>query len=422
MSDRMSDELLDARLSAFLAQRAEEIAAQAPQTEVVAVHVADRVSASRGWLTRWRILPSAARLGFGLALLLLALLAYGIVASRLPARPLTNGPIAFVDGADIVIVGADGTGQHTLAAVQAADVGAACCLVVYSPDGSRLLAVTGSSIEVMNADGTGRTEVLRGVRLGLPVWSPDGRRIAVSAAVQGFTQILVVDIDGGSPKSVSSGLLYAVGPAWSHDGRWIAFGGARSSMTQQALFVVAADGTGLRQVGPAMPPGSSVASVRPAWSPDDRSIALDVGSFTDRQWVIDTVAADGTGFRTLLPDGLQGFVPVWSPDGSWIAFAGWRTGGQAADLYVIRPDGGGARRLAVDVSWFDHPWSPDGKLIAFAHGLAGTTGTIDSPADVSLAANMRYADLRAIRPDGSGERIVATRRVTGAIAWPADWR
>jgi TolB protein len=300
-----------------------------------------------------------------------------------------------------------------LTTVQPPDAGAICCWVTYSPDGSRLLTGNGSSVDVMNADGTARREILHGGALGYPTWSPDGSRVAVAMAVEGYTQIFVVDIAGGAPQQLTTGLLSAFEPTWSHDGRRIALGGAKTSLTRQAIFVMAADGADLHQVGPDMPGGSTVADSGPMWSSDDHTIAFDVGSEpgTEPRSVIDMVAADGTGFRLLLPDGLQGSVPIWSPDGSWIAFAGWHPGARTADLYVVRPDGSGARRLATDVSLFDHPWSPDGTSIAFAHLAsqpAGNSGT-------------RYADLREIRLDGSDELVVAAHEESGTVIWPHAW-
>lgn len=405
MSDGMSDDQLDARLRAFLVRRAEEIAADAPPSDVVALRLMDRARSEHGPLAWWRNQPSAVRVAIALALTLAAVAALAIAASRLTPRPPTNGPITFLDGANIVIVNADGSGQRTLTTAQPSDVGSDCCWAAYSADGSMLLVGSSSSIEVMNADGSERRDVMRGVGLGGPVWSPDGHRIAAASAVQGFTQIFVVDIDGGSPEQVTHGLVYAGNPAWSHDGKWLAFAGARTTIAEQALFVVAADGTGLRQVGPEAPDGLSLGTA--AWSPDDRSIAFEVGSNDVKEWHIDMVAADGTAFRPLLPAGLEGFAPAWSPSGVWIAFTGWPVGGQSGDLYIIRPDGTDPRKLAVDVS-SDHPWSPDGAFIAFAHQLAETIG----------GPSTGYADLREIRPDGTGEHIVAAHQVNGTIAWP----
>src|SRR5215210_2256325 len=58
-------------------------------------------------------------------------------------------------------------------------------------------------------------------------------------------------------------------------------------------------------------------------------------------------------------------TPSWSPDGQQLVFTGYDGG--LSDLFVVRRDGGGLRRLTEDKYADLHPvWSPDGKSIAFA--------------------------------------------------------
>src|ERR687898_1223589 len=58
-------------------------------------------------------------------------------------------------------------------------------------------------------------------------------------------------------------------------------------------------------------------------------------------------------------------TPAWSPDGQHLVFTGYDGG--LSDLFVVRRDGSGLRRLTEDKYADLHPvWSPDGKTIAFA--------------------------------------------------------
>ena len=90
----------------------------------------------------------------------------------------------------------------------------------------------------------------------------------------------------------------------------------------------------------------------PAISPDGQSIAF---SYKGDLFVVPT--AGGTA-RQLTTNAAYDAYPVWSPDGSRIAFASSREG--SLDVYVISKDGGSPRRLTTHsadetpVTWSDN--------------------------------------------------------------------
>ena len=82
------------------------------------------------------------------------------------------------------------------------------------------------------------------------------------------------------------------------------------------------------------------------------------------------VGPDGSDER-LLTDAVPALWPVWSPDRSRVAFvsldpAAGAEAGEQIDLYVVGADGAGLKRLAGDVAAHTAPvWSPDGSRIAY---------------------------------------------------------
>ena len=107
------------------------------------------------------------------------------------------------------------------------------------------------------------------------------------------------------------------------------------------------------------------------WSPDGGSLLLDRIE-SDRS-VIEVVQADGSDERVLVEGPMDEGpgAPVWSPDGSRIAFV--RTPGEpgnfALEFWVIGADGRGEVRVGIgDVdTWAGGPvWSPDSQRIAWA--------------------------------------------------------
>ena len=81
----------------------------------------------------------------------------------------------------------------------------------------------------------------------------------------------------------------------------------------------------------------------------------------------------------------QGLAPVWSPDGRWLAIVDERRVPKGhdclsdddyacpAEIYVIRPDGSGERRVtpSYDDIYPTPVWSPDSRKLAFgAEGVS----------------------------------------------------
>ncbi len=78
----------------------------------------------------------------------------------------------------------------------------------------------------------------------LPVWSPDGTRIAFQSNRDGNAEIYVMNRDGSGIRRVTNHPLSDTTPTWSPSGNQIAFTSDRSGSPQ--IYVVDVDGLNLR--------------------------------------------------------------------------------------------------------------------------------------------------------------------------------
>jgi len=118
--------------------------------------------------------------------------------------------------------------------------------------------------------------------------------------------------------------------------------------------------------------------IDPSWSPDGTRLAF--ASNRDGNYEIFTMGEDGSEVRevTFLPDGGAGefvnsYQPTWSPDGTQIAFTGYRPDPGNAQVYIV-PVEATEETYAEDLltEWGDFgleaaepDWSPDGLSMTY---------------------------------------------------------
>lgn len=104
----------------------------------------------------------------------------------------------------------------------------------------------------------------------------------------------------------------------------------------------------------------------PSFSADGSQIAFITNiSGLPQVWTMPTKG----GYPTLVTsfEDPVGFVD-WSPDGQWLAFNVAPGGGFNEQIYIVRPDGTGLRRLTDGgkANNFLNGWTPDGRFIAYS--------------------------------------------------------
>jgi TolB protein len=158
-------------------------------------------------------------------------------------------------------------------------------------------------------------------------FSPDGTRIAFASSVDGNVDIWEMALEGGTPRRLTTARGIDTQPAWAPNGRQIAFTSTRSGSPQ--IYLMNIDGTNVRRL-------SFIGEFHDeaTWSYDGTRVACTTrvaGRF--QLTTINTV----TGERVVLPGPGNNESPVFSPDGSMLAFASDRTG--TPQIFITDADG-----------------------------------------------------------------------------------
>ena len=316
----------------------------------------------------------------------------------------------------------------------------------WSPDGLRVAYVAGGQLWIADADGANRRQLTRlsGGATGV-VWAPTGDRIAFTSAVYPDCRTDECNVRREREREqsqvrayIADNLLYRHWNAWS-------------AGTRSHLFVVAPDGSGLRDVTEGapydVPPPPFGGSEAYAFAPDGRELAYtakDQGReqawSTDLNVYVVSVAGGSATVITLANKGADA-NPVYSPDGRWIAFASQERAGfesdrwrlmmydrrsrqarealvgwdRSADAYLFSPSGDAVFVMAQDRGrdkLFRAPLAPDGRAGTPAVVVAdGNNTSFSLSRDGRTLAWLRDA---AHRPHEVYVAGVDRDRVTGA--------
>jgi serine/threonine-protein kinase len=199
-----------------------------------------------------------------------------------------------------------------------------------------------------------------------PRFSPDGRRLALDETSKG-SDIFVYDLERGTMVRLTFD-GHSQGPVWSPDGARIAF--RTNAAAGTALMWMPSDGAGEPQELL-----NSPNTVIPwSFSPDGRRLAY-FESNPDTSYDIWTLPFDAAGPNSLKPGKPEPFlrtpfgelVPVFSPDGRWIAYRSNESG--STEIYVRpsakdAPAGGGKWQISSDGGTYAL-WANNGRELFY---------------------------------------------------------
>ena len=236
--------------------------------------------------------------------------------------------------------------------------------------------------------------------------SPDGSRIVFERAptVASEADIWVINADGSGLRQITDEPANDRHPSWHPDGERVVFMSDRDGGDFDLYVVNAADGYGLVQLTEA-----PATEARPKYSPDGNKIAYtkkkDIGDFSG--FSIHVMGDDGRKDRQITPDAMEAAGNDWSPDGNRIAFHdNYCRTCPSSNIWVVKSNGKDLKQLTFDSggAYNQEPtWAPDSRRLAFEHG----------------ADPLSMTDIHVMTADGTG--VTNVTHTTAVNDFLADW-
>ena len=213
------------------------------------------------------------------------------------------------------------------------------------------------------------------------LWPSSNGLMVFRSDRDGEPDLFTTDPNGTTTKLTATPGADDLEPAWSPDGERIAFVRRTGAARRTDLFVMSSEGRGrVRLTSTALPERD------PSWSPNGTMIVYAARTSANGDFHIFLAKADGSARRALTSPSARSTdrAPVFSPDGSQIAFVSDRAGG-FPELYVMDAGGG---------------MLPTGSA-SFAHDARSMASSISPPSSTSCvpsAASAANGAATAARP------------------------
>jgi len=255
-------------------------------------------------------------------------------------------------------------------------------------------------------------------QVGRADWSPDGKQIAFVSNISGRNNLWLVPGDGGWPTQLTVSDQRQAAPAWSPDGKWIAYQSDYDGDEQWDIFLVSprtgqvVNLTNTREI----------AEENPTWSQDGRYLAYLVKPKASSVFEIDIFDMVMRKVQHLTTDTVQDKLnmgPVWSKDGTRIAYTQHQAKGTDSNVLVAEVATGGSTLLSEhegEQLYAVDDFSPDGKKLLITSNAANgyeNVGLLDiASRKVSWLTRERW-EISGGKFSPDGKRVTWTANIDG---------